>query len=205
MLGPSSIVISPSHAVPDTAQESHSTNKLLVFEVPPSLHLHSLTLRGTDSVVLCDESQTCTLRQAETSNLLLFLQQSDHHNPPVSNAYGSQHDSLPTSTATVIDSGSCYFEALESRPTPELLIDELQKSIYTGLPDHADTTMAHLLTVIPASRGEIMDFLLALNAVEIQGVWRIVDDSYHLSILELILLSITEEDEAWDAVHVPFF
>jgi Sister chromatid cohesion protein Dcc1 len=168
-----SIIIPPGTAIPDSSQESHLTSNYLIFEIPPSFadNLSDLTLRGDDNVVLCNNTSTCTIRQAETSNLMLFIQESpaDPSAVPICNAYESQHDTSPTSVWKLVDDGSCYFEALETKPTPELLAELLKASLYRGEADDVNTTMEFLLDTIPASEAEIVGFLKSLKAVCLDG------------------------------------
>jgi hypothetical protein len=174
-----SLVIPAGTPVPDTSQQSHLHSAFVLFEVPQSFikDLHTLTIRGTNNPVLSTKDRTCSIRQADTSNLLLLVIETDTltktDTQVVSPAYQSiQSNKLPDNVCEVLDIGSSYYEALEIRPTPEILIDLLQSHPYKGESGKTDTTMKHLLDIVPASEKEILMFLEQLQAVEIEGIIR---------------------------------
>lgn len=179
-----SIVAPAPHIIADTSQESHEFSNFVIFEVPENFaNSEYLVLRGDENPVLCTKDQTCSIRQAETSNLMLLIQESsdpslssalktNNQEPDIltSSAFKSQKINDPSGIFEVVDSGSCYFEALLCKPNPEILRELLcSMPLYNGKNDQTITTMDYLLDNVPASETEIRGFLKTLNAVEING------------------------------------
>ena len=196
-----------SAQIPDSAQESFQFAKFMVFEVPAAIadQVDSLVLKGdpNDHAILCSDDSTFNIKQAETSNLLLLLSESDKPAGNGSVAYNSHFDQLPTKSLQVIDSGSVYFEVQKIQPTPDALRQILSKVRYSGS-QRDGPTLDTLLNSVQISKSELLQFLKDISAVEINGSFWLLDQSYQNHVLELVILSAQEEGLELDDVSVTF-
>ena len=199
-----SLRLSSHLSIPDSSQESFDFNDFIVLEVPnevvDQLESGQVVLKGLedDDATLCTKSSTYSIKKADTSNLLMITQPTqepalDH----TSKAYRQGYQSLNGSWK-VIDVGACYYEVLPCLPQLDRLVQLLRETSYRGLVEESEKakrmTLAYILNNIQASQDEIMKFLQSVHAFELNGAWRIMDETYLASVLELVLLYMVERD-----------
>ncbi|XJO74239.1 hypothetical protein BDV3_005090 [Batrachochytrium dendrobatidis] len=190
-----------------------------VLECPPELVAFlqaskTLVIRGcdTDEAVLCTDQATYSLRQVETSNSMLLLQNrsfnlSSDRQIQTSNAFTSCFPNTRIDAVSdVIFTHSSYLEVACIPPKLAKLELMLNECLYAGSDTEACNqtnqncknqsiySLSDFLEIIQASEGEIIDQLNILGAFEINGFWRLLAPTYALYILQLIMLSAVERD-----------
>jgi len=171
----------------------------------------AVTVKGEDdeNCVLVTDEKTYELRSAETSNLLLVARDfvtKDRLKADQDDAtglYGSVEFPLVR---------AMFSEYLETRPIkPKLqkLRTLLEENPYRGAVEEKDETRGgrkfakrELVEKVQSSRVEIETELVRLNALEIDGYWRLLDSDYFNSVLGHVLNLIDENSWPLDAVPV---
>ncbi|KAJ3322649.1 Sister chromatid cohesion protein DCC1 [Boothiomyces sp. JEL0866] len=176
-----------------------------------------------DEAVLCTENKTFKIRYAETSNLMLVLngpiekkvydedvidefekENRIKANTDLSNAYQSLFGKKPLRyESKVVDSGNVFLDLVEIKPNFDSLFSKLV--IYKGEEKECGqqmVTLSDILQFCQASEFEVMEYLKSIEAMELNGKWRILDIEYQSEVLELILLTILEHDLSMDSVPI---
>lgn len=223
-----SIIIPSSQQIADSFQQSFDLRSHFLFQVPQQVaeNIYDAYIIGTQDPVICTQSETYSVRMAETSNLLMLVKDTGEKELcTVSNAFSATGvDFEPTSEINtdflmdrwdVLDCGSTFLEVLKITPTCDELISILAQNTYKGSQDsvynipieeiqsqHPKTTFEFLKNTILASPIEIKSFLKDSNAIEIDGEWRLVDRKYMAFILTLLVFAIQETASTYSGVSV---
>lgn len=194
--------------VPQTIifDEELNAADLFLFEIGPEVmkHLDSgkkVMIKGdnSESAVACTESETFFLREAETSNSLLFLP--DMTIPKKDSCQeNSENESLKVSH--VVAMRHIYFEMKRCRPVLGKLKKILDDSAFIGhVEDAADeSVIEHCLTFdqileqVQASETELRKALEDFHAIELDGFIRVLDFDYTHLVLQSCLDLIEEQD-----------
>jgi len=184
--------------------DSLISGDLKLLEVPASLanQLVSgsvITLRGDedDPAVLCTDTHTYDIKEAETSNSLLLL---DDLTLPSTEKDESERRIVPRTVAGVFYK---YLEVLPSQPRLKRLEKILGKNPYgedsnkAGLVGH---TLTQLLDKVQADEESIREGLKTCEAVRIDGEWFMLDQDYQMKILSYILRYFDEQSWKYDCV-----
>lgn len=162
-----------------------------------------MTLRGTpdEDAVLCTASKTYAVKFVGTSNSVLLIPPSDE--VPELRNNGDDHMAV----APVLKVAPGCMELVEVAPkldelksllsqnpysfseTSEMDTSEEREKTYTGLYKWED-----LVNRIQASDEELKLGLQSLSALEINGYWRILDDNYTFTILNMLLHNVILND-----------
>ena len=185
-----------------------------------------LKMGDADSeVVMCSESKTFALKKVETTNLQLLIRDTslpnDHmdtsdisdenHVPELMSPAGLQtqliklvSSSSKTPPLTILATNQEHIEVVEV--TPKLgIIERLLSSSppYKGEEEEEDHgegsslySLSDLEKKVQASKGEILEGLMALNAVQIGEYWRLIHPSYLTDVLSLVVFTCREK--GWD-------
>lgn len=193
--------------------EGFGTEEFKLLEVDESILqelLHDgLTIKGdkNDEAVLCTSSTTYAIKYVSTSNTVLLI-------PPVQHT--TQQDGLAcieSASAGVVATASGLIELVETAPRLDKLKTLLNQRPYTEDLDEEQMleeddrgrsglyTMDDIISQVQASGGQIKAALESMQAVEIDGFWRIVDEKFMQGLLEVILLSAMQHD--WDLKLLP--
>lgn len=158
-------------------QESTPFSEYTVFEVDNEIASQieqgmPVVLRGgpDDDAVLCTATKTWSVRQAETSNLLLLFHDIGLCEGPLSNAYAAVDNKPPITSWMLADSGSQYYQAEPMVPTAEKLFKLLDAQRYSGPDNVTGLAMHDLLDTVQASQAEILELLSSIDAHEIEGI-----------------------------------
>ncbi|CAH3173248.1 unnamed protein product [Porites lobata] len=194
-----------------------SNDEYKLLELPPNI-LESLntgdnvTIRGDhqDEAVLCTEKATFDLKMADTSNSLLLV--------PECILFKDEEFQSEVSPLVFREVSSChttYFEVKHSRPRLEKLKYLLSENLYKGpenetnLEDIAEEnitnrntlyTLSDLLSKVQASKAELIDALMKMEALEIDGHWRLLDADYKEHVVVRILSLLEEKDWSYEAI-----
>ncbi|KAJ3258069.1 Sister chromatid cohesion protein DCC1 [Boothiomyces macroporosus] len=210
-----------NNALPPQDEQQNTDKKIMLLQVPMDIAKRieageEFHFRGNpdDEAVLCTETKTFKIRYAETSNLMLVLDQSkekingspsdeqNKENCDLSNAYQSIFGKKPLHLeSTVIDSGNVFLDLVEIKPNFDPLFKRLIP--YKGQDKEYEqemVTTTDILQFCQASEIEVMEYLKSIEAMEINGFWRVLDIEYQSEVLELILLTILEHDLSMDSV-----
>ncbi|KAJ3290552.1 Sister chromatid cohesion protein DCC1 [Borealophlyctis nickersoniae] len=183
-----------------------------------------LVIRGleTDEAVLCTPSTTYAIRDAHTSNSLLLLEPTPRD--PTEFAFHQNDEDAPedangestwTENAKVYEIRDCltaYLELAVCQPRVERLRTELEEEMYLGPTEDAKAaaknperklhTLESLREIVQASDQEILEGLDEINAVCIDGAYRLLDPSYQKHVLQLLLTSIAEQEYPVHELHL---
>lgn len=180
--------------------EGFSSEEFKLLEVDEStlkeLLEDRLTIKGEkdDEAVLCTSSTTYAVKYVSTSNTVLLI-------PPVQYMEGN-----PPATAGVVATASGLIELVETAPRLDKLKSLLNQRPYTEDLDEEQMleeedrgraglySMDYLVSQVQASHGQIKAALKSMQAVEIEGFWRVVDEKFMQGLLEVILLSAVQHD-----------
>ncbi|XP_029199227.2 sister chromatid cohesion protein DCC1-like [Acropora millepora] len=174
---------------------------------------NSVTIRGDhqDEAVLCTDKETYDLKIADTSNSLLLVPDCVL---PKDEAFKSEVS--PLVFREVSSCHTTYFELKQRRPKLEKLKFLLVGDLYKGPENEENTghleddsvkkrslhTLADLLSKVQASETEILEALKKIEALEINGHWRLLDTDYKEKVVIGILTLLEEKDWSYEAVPV---
>ncbi|KAI9092988.1 hypothetical protein K1719_027511 [Acacia pycnantha] len=182
--------------------------------LPEVLH-GRVVLRGQpdEDAVLCTPSKTYSIKFVGTSNSVFLVppNQSEYHQPPQEIDSHNHHDQKAVASVIKLVPGN--MELVEVAPRLDKLKSLLSENPYTcdelevenldgnnesrtGLYNWSD-----LVDHIQASDEEIRSGLKALPAVEINGHWRLVDESYMRNILRMLLHNSVLNDWSLNALN----
>eukprot|EP00041_Stephanoeca_diplocostata_P020140 m.444073 g.444073 ORF g.444073 m.444073 type:complete len:371 (-) comp21486_c0_seq2:856-1968(-) len=178
-----------------------------LMEIPPELVQHiqegsNISFKGDESeaIVLCTDDATFSVKVASTSNTLYIT---DAVDPEGSTTIFSSE----SPACNIVGSVSSYLELVSCPPRVEKLKILLSKCPYRGNFSEADSednsarstsplSWQQLVDQIQASDAEIRSALELLHAFELDGCWRLLDDTYATEKFSLILTSAVAE--GWD-------
>ncbi|XP_003737678.1 sister chromatid cohesion protein DCC1 [Galendromus occidentalis] len=152
----------------------------------------NLTIRGEaeDDLVVCTESRTYSVREAEISNSLLVV-------PHLEILSKENPGSEGLESKRVIRTFHHYWEPKQMKPSARKLHRILERRMYRGevLDEHDEsesskTSFEDLLDVVQSSRGELEAMLASIGAIPHRGKYRLLDFEYKCRVLEFILTSI---------------
>ncbi|KAF6197704.1 hypothetical protein GE061_008670 [Apolygus lucorum] len=172
--------------------------------------------RPTDKAVVCTRDQTYDLKSAETSNSLLLvpgLKMADE--VPASGTARKVEDEVESEGVIeekrIVGVYGEYFELKKIKPRMGRLQALLSARPYNGPENEVDVseetadaktyTLPGLLEEVQASEGEIRRHLDELEALEINGRWRVLDHEYQFRALSFLLNLV--EGNSWPPDGVP--
>ncbi|KFK37263.1 hypothetical protein AALP_AA4G234800 [Arabis alpina] len=164
----------------------------------------SVTLRGLpdEDAVLCTKSKTYSIKFVGNSNSMFLIPPSSFLEEPV----------FDNRFVSVIKLASGNMELVEVSPRLDKLKQLLLENPYSGSEVEEDLalyTWSDLVNTIQASDEELRNGLERLSAIEIDGYWRVVDESYldlvlrmflHNCVLKSWCFDELDEDEVVDAL-----
>ncbi|KAL0488748.1 hypothetical protein AKO1_015831, partial [Acrasis kona] len=176
-----------------------SSEKYKIFEISDDILKNlmenpnaTLVIKGDSNKpsVLCTDDVTFSITKVETSNEVILLDKNE-----------------------LMGGLDCYYEVSQIIPGDlDSLFSILSKSHYPKPkkgPSEKETkpqyyTTEELLKKVQASRSEILDALHRLDAFEVEGKWRMIDPKYFDELMELLLLTISENESLvvfWDFIQ----
>ncbi|KAJ8925370.1 hypothetical protein NQ315_009201 [Exocentrus adspersus] len=156
--------------------------------------------RDEDELVICSDSQTFHVVEAETSNSLLLT------NNLILNGEIKDIDERKLSKTNVCHVFYEYLEAVLGKPHLRRLNELLQKTLYKGPEFESEVNLDDLVTfeildnVVQASTKELKEALESMNTVNINGYVRMLDFEYHFRILSFMLKLIDENSWQLDEI-----
>ncbi|KAL7645339.1 UNVERIFIED_CONTAM: hypothetical protein RMT77_003725 [Armadillidium vulgare] len=136
---------------------------------------------GEESSVLCTDSKTFEVREAETSNSLLLV-------PNLEIPQDEREDTLTVSNQKVVSIQYKYFELKPCQPKLGKLIKCLERLPYKGRDSTKFGYKWHdLLNEIQCSEEELEEGLRRNRAYFIDEYWCLLDFEYHFGVLSLFL------------------
>jgi len=177
---------------------------LKLLEMPPHLansltEGEILTLRGSseDGAVLCTQSATFSVKEAETSNSLLVVP-----SLVLPSALEKTGDRalVPSTVEGVFYK---YLEVLPTQPTTKRLHTVLRQKSYKGgnIDQDHGLTLLELLDTVQASEEEIVEGLRSCQAVRVDGEWFSLDPTYHMKVVGFIFRFFDESSWSLDFVR----
>ncbi|KAF0992513.1 hypothetical protein HZS_778 [Henneguya salminicola] len=151
--------------------------------------------------ILCTENETYKIKVCETSNSLVVIGST----PTFISSTKSKNFQQPSNEVMGIFS-SC-FELCQISPTPSKVIEILNKYPYKGplYEKQYNSDLFHGLHALAehaqCSKFELLDILLKIDAILIDGVWRIIDEFYVLKCIIQIISLINEKQ--WHFTKIP--
>ncbi|KAK9757716.1 hypothetical protein RND81_01G181800 [Saponaria officinalis] len=194
-------------------------DELLLLELDekllPDVLCDRVSLRGepNEEAVLCTQSKTYAIKFVGTSNSVFLVPPSE--SSPRGDDYMDCDDSSreKPSLASVLKVASGNLELLEVAPRLDKLRLLLSQNPFSfeqesqmdftsqsGKGNSGLYSWDDLIGLIQASNVELRSALEALNAIEINGFWRIVDDKYMDSLLSTLLNNAILNDWSFDAL-----
>ncbi|KAM0947210.1 putative sister chromatid cohesion protein Dcc1 [Dioscorea sansibarensis] len=181
-----------------------SHDDLLLLEVDekllPDILNHRTCIRGQpdEDAVFCTPTATYAMKFVGTSNTVLLIPPGDatSSNPEVLSEDTDKQDiPMPQSIASVIKVAPGNIELIQTAPRLEKLKTLLSQRPYRLEEDLDDDLQLKsglyrwedLVELIQASEGEIRVGLKSLSAVELDGLWRLVDQKSMDGVLDMIL------------------
>lgn len=178
--------------------------------------------------MLCSNSQTYELREAETSNSLIVvpgllwpkesnLNQSldkslEEDNLNISNSFITNTDQLDTASNRTVKKQSVhkilhtYYKVHQIKPKFRKLFDLLQITKYNGPENEYNInkkflfTYGHLLSTVQASSKELQDGFHEIHALEINNHFRILEIEYEFRVVSYMMAVI--EENSWNFLSV---
>ncbi|CAG7826999.1 unnamed protein product, partial [Allacma fusca] len=180
----------------------------------------SLVIRGSgeESAMMCTQSTTFELKDAEISNSLLLLE--SLYYPDGTKKSSPQAGSKIDEAVVKADEAQClppervihrkqivgiahsYYEMRRVKPNLGKIIHLLESTSYKGKDDEHEIhtsqlkSMEHLLSDVSASLNEIKSYLATLRYIELSGYLRLVDCDYLFRVLNFVLGVI--EENSWN-------
>jgi len=175
-----------------TFSNIYSVDKLRLIEVEPSLiedlDTGSLEIRGIpdEESLLVTKTETYRMRVAETSNTWLIVDE--------------DLEMQKSKKRQIIGAVTQYYLLERTIAQVHKIKDMLMQSQYEvedcddsgEKPPPVTYSFADLKDCVQASDKEISDYLVSLDAIEINGCWRLLSKPYYTAVLEDILISIEE-------------
>lgn len=176
-----------------------------LLEVPPGLAAELaegsvFTLRGDreDNVVLCTETHTYAVKEAETSNSLLLV-------PGLSLPSALEKEGERCLTKSSVDGVFYkYLDVTPCQPNLKRLVTLLGEKLYgetSAQEKLMGLTMAQLLDSVQASEEQIRQGLKECEAVRVDGEWYLLDQDYTMKALGYITRFFAENSWQWDCVN----
>ena len=184
--------------------ENDILNNVTLMEVPQDVADQldigqKFVFRGeaNDSVVLCSDSKVYDVKEAETSNSLLLVQ-----NLLKPQECGTNPDDNQAHQVTVSKTIYRYLELKPARPGYRKLADMLESRSLKLFQDFASSSWSYqeLLDKIQCSENELKDGLREMEAVEYQDCWTTLDPDLRMKIISLICNVICENSWSWETV-----
>lgn len=153
-----------------------------------------------EEVVICSDTQTFHVVEAETSNSLLLIQGAKFNKD-----IEDDEDSI-VRDVTVTGIFYDYLEATLGKPHLKKIDKLLENSLYKGPEYECDVDINNLFTLeelcekIQASDKEIKDALNTMTVVEINDKIRTLDIEYHFRVLTYMLKLVDENSWEFDEV-----
>ena len=153
---------------------------------------------ANDSVVLCSDQKVYDVKEAETSNSLLLVQNllipQECSTKPVDN---QAHQ------ATVSKTIYRYLEMKPARPGYRKLADMLDSKSLKSFQDFQSSswTYSDLLDKVQCSESELKEGLQEMEAVEYEGSWTKLDPDLRMKIVSMICNVISENSWSWESVE----
>jgi len=149
-----------------------------------------------DNVVICTQDQTFDLKAADTSNALLLVPELK---TPLQKNLPSE---VSLEERSVCSCFSTYYEVRQTRPKLERLRHLLDENAFSDIAESEEKfTTDNLLSLIQASRIEILTHLERLGAFQHNGYWLILEITYQEKVFSQILALL--EEKSWNWTHVP--
>ncbi|CAG9824485.1 unnamed protein product [Phaedon cochleariae] len=165
---------------------------------------NTLYIKGDDDdeVVICSETHTFHVTEAETSNSLLLVKHLKFNNEIEENEDPRINNILVSSI--FYD----YLEAVVGKPHLKKLHEILNKSVYKGPEVEFEVDQNSLLTFeelsnkVQASNKELKDALESMTVLELNNKIRLLDLEYHFRVLSLMLKLV--EENSWQLDEIDF-
>jgi len=159
-----------------------------------------LTMRGEagENSVLCSDTKTFEIKEAETSNSLLLVSQLCFPEQI------SKTDTRKLGWKNVTGVFYKYLELVEIRPKLRKLKEMLSENPYTEdskKSGQLGPRMEELLDKVQASEEEIREGLKEFECLELEGMWYILDQDYQMKVLSYILRFFDENSWKFDCVE----
>jgi len=152
---------------------------------------------GDDSAVLCSDTATFDIKEAETSNSMLLLSALSFPTDEGINKEGTRSLSWREVSGVFYN----YLELVEVRPKMRKLQKQLASNLYSGDKESLKgKSFSQLLDSIQASESELRVGLKKLEAVELEGVWVQLDQDFQMKVLSYILRFFDENSWSLDCV-----
>nr|CAH7714853.1 unnamed protein product [Callosobruchus chinensis] len=164
-----------------------------------------LYIKGDDNeeVVICSETQTYQVTEAETSNSLLLVDNLILTDPENSKA---SNDEYNVNEVTVHSIFYNYLEAIPIKPHLKKLRHLLNESIYKGPEYESEVdptkcyTFEQLDEMVQASTKELRKALDDMDVVLVNNKIRLLDFEYHFKVLSYMLKLIDENSWQLDEI-----
>ncbi|XP_058833520.1 sister chromatid cohesion protein DCC1 [Topomyia yanbarensis] len=178
-----------------------------------------------EKVVLCTESRTYEIKEAEISNSLLLVphlkQAQATSRSPIKSPKGGVNTSLDSSTEEVVEEVDSideierknvvkifhdYFECRQVKPKYRKIIDLLRLTRYSGAENEhlVDRSLlfrfTQLLDTVQCSKEEFQEGLKKYRAIEFEDRIRMLHSEYEYRIITLMLVLIAENSWELDEI-----
>ena len=151
---------------------------------------------GEESATLCTETETFDVREAETSNSLLLLDQLKYPD-----SCESKTSARELSTSRVTGIFHRYLEIKKCRPKVSKIRTLLQATPYFGPSSASDPStgveFSVLMNTIQASPKELEQGLHDLNAIKVREKWYMLEPDYQMRVLSMIFNFVEENGWQW--------
>ncbi|EGD75606.1 hypothetical protein PTSG_06673 [Salpingoeca rosetta] len=155
---------------------------------------------GNDSVVLCTDTRTYSVKHADVSNA--------HYVVPPDPEHASDVLAFPPGRPRQVRGNiASYFELRHVDPSVAKVQELLRECEYNGPEEEAARntqtlyTLDALLDVVRASREELLTALHDMHAFEHDDHWRVLGERYKFEVTDLLLKTAAGDD--WIADGVP--
>uniref|UniRef100_A0A0E0DL87 Sister chromatid cohesion protein DCC1 n=1 Tax=Oryza meridionalis TaxID=40149 RepID=A0A0E0DL87_9ORYZ len=179
----------------------------------PDLLQGRVTVRGRpeEEAVLCTPSATYAMKFVGNSNSVFLIPPGESAAPTLRPNGADGDDNVASATdavASIIKVASGNIELVRTAPRLDKLRKLLNERRYV-LDEDLGSDVQHkglytwqdLCELVQASDGELIEQLSSISAVEIDGFWRMVDDSSANTILDMILHNSVLHD--WSLNSMP--
>ncbi|CAH1987360.1 unnamed protein product [Acanthoscelides obtectus] len=165
----------------------------------------TLYIKGDDDedVVLCSETQTYQVTEAETSNSLLLVDKLKFADSDQNNSEQDEHILNKVSVRSIFYD---YLEAVPIKPHLKKLRQLLNGSVYKGREYEFEVdpskcyTFEELDKKVQASTKELKEALDEMDVVTLNGKIRLLDFEYHFKVLSYMLKLIDENSWQLDEI-----
>ena len=153
---------------------------------------------ANDSVVLCSDQKVYDVKEAETSNSLLLVQNLLKPQECSTNPVDNQAHQV-----TVSKTIYRYLEMKPARPGYRKLADMLDSKLLKSFQDFQSSSWPYsdLLDKVQCSEGELKEGLKEMEAVEHEGSWTKLDPDLRMKIVSMICNVISENSWSWENVE----